>query len=299
MSDHDQQGFDAGPLPKQPEAGKDTRPHVTYVHGHHWRNRHDEADGAKLGRWRFLSTELLLFAGCFCAYSAFRLMYPDNWHTASRYYLDWEVGFINTCVLLLSSWTIVMAIRSIQLDKKWPAFIYLGITNACAVFFLIAKVFLEYIPKWNKGALPGKLFNYPNPGPADTKGVQNMTLPEPAEPVVDAGGRFMHGATDVAANVLNTVPNAPEVLAIAGGEGGKAAHEPMPHDHIFMSVYWISTSTHGIHVLVGVIFITYLMIRVAQDQYGPRRFAMVENVGLYWHVVDLIWIFLFPLLYLV
>ncbi|GAB4517335.1 MAG: hypothetical protein Tsb0013_21620 [Phycisphaerales bacterium] len=299
MSDHQSQGFDAGPLPPQ-RSGEDLRPHVTYVHGHHWRNRHDEADGAKLGMWLFLSTELLLFAGFFCAYSAFRLMYPENWHEASRYYLDWQIGFINTCVLLLSSWTIVMAIRSIQLDKKWPAFIWLGITNACAVFFLVAKIALEYIPKWDKGALPGKFFNYPNPGPADPKvNVDSVTLPEPAGPIADAGTRLMDGAVDAAAGVLNTVPNAPEMIAAAAKGDGAHAHDPMPHDHIFMSVYWISTATHGLHVLIGVLMISWLMVRVARDQYGPRRFAMVENVGLYWHVVDLIWIFLFPLLYLV
>ncbi len=294
MSDqqHNQAGFDAGPLPP---AG--TRPHETYVHGHHWRDRWEEADGAKLGMWLFVCTELLLFAGFFCAYAAFRLMYPDNWHEASRYYLDWKIGFINTGVLLFSSWTIVMAIRSLQLDKKFAAFIYLGITNACAICFLFLKITFEYIPKWQLGKLPGKYFNYPNYGPADPAVIDSTTLPEPAGPLVDAGHAITNGATDMVASAMNS--GVMDVLPIAAKAGEEAHHVPMPHDHIFMSVYWISTATHGLHVFIGVVLITWLMFRVMGEHYGPRRYTMVENVGLYWHVVDLIWIFLFPLLYLV
>jgi cytochrome c oxidase subunit III len=272
------------------------RPHETYVHGHHWRSRYDEADGAKLGMWLFLSTELLLFAGFFCAYAAFRLFYPDNWHEASRYYLDWEIGFINTCVLLLSSWTIVMAIRSAQLARKMATFWYLAATNVCAVFFLVTKLALEYWPKWEKGKLPGAYFNYPNYGPADPQKMKNMTLPEDPGPIAEGARSIMDQG---AAIVATHAPQAMEVIPAAAKGAEGAAHTPMPHDHIFLSVYWISTATHGIHVLVGVFLITWLMIRTLKDHFGPRNFMALENVGLYWHVVDLIWIFLFPLMYLV
>jgi cytochrome c oxidase subunit III len=259
-------GAGAGPLDRP------LKPHEAYVPGHHWRNATDEAEGAKLGMWLFLATEILLFAGFFCAYAAFRLFYPDNWHEASRYYLDWEIGAINTGVLLLSSFTIVMAIRAAQLDQKWACFWNLTITNACAVFFLITKVVLEYIPKIKKGALPGGNFNY-NPYKGMSEGGGQAALTHGAEiiPIADAAAKA----------------------------GEAAAHTPMPHDHIFMSVYWISTATHGFHVLVGVLLIGWLMIRTLKDHFGPNHYTTLENVGLYWHVVDVIWIFLFPLLYLV
>lgn len=221
------------------EPARKTEPHETYVHEHHWRNAEDEIEGAKLGMWLFLATEVLLFSGFFCAYFVYRMLYYDTWRQASLAYLDWQIGAVNTIVLLLSSFTIVLAIRECQLARKWRAFIYLGITNLCAIFFLVVKLGWEYLPKIQQGKMPGAHFTY------------------------------------------------------GGGPEGTT------HDHVFMSVYWVATATHGVHVLVGVVVITYAMWRVANGFYGPKNYVFVENTGLYWHIVDIIWIFLFPMLYLV
>lgn len=212
-------------------------PHEAYVPGAHWRNAKDEAEAAKLGMWLFLATEILLFAGFFCAYAAFRLFYPDNWHDASRYYLNWKIGFANTVVLLLSSFTVVLAIRGAQTNRKGMILWNLFITQLCAAFFLVVKLGWEYWPKIQKGELPGANFAYD--------------------------------------------------------------HAQGPYDHIFLSVYWISTATHGFHVLVGMLVIGWAMWMAYKDRYGPKHYTSLENVGLYWHIVDIIWIFLFPLLYLV
>ena len=158
-------------------------PHEKYVQGHHWRNMEDEAQAAKLGMWLFLATEVLMFSGFFCAYAAFRMMYEGNWIEASHHYLDWRIGGFNTLVLLLSSFTVVMAIRCAQLNKQGLLMLNLWITQACAATFLVLKLWLEYYPKIMKGELPGGNFSY------------------------------------------------------AHGEGS--------HDHIFLSVYWIATGTHG------------------------------------------------------
>ncbi len=69
--------------------------------------------------------------------------------------------------------------------------------------------------------------------------------------------------------------------------------------HIFFGIYFVMTGLHGIHVLVGMICITWLLIGAFKGQFGPSYFTPVDLVGLYWHIVDLIWIFLFPLLYLI
>jgi len=58
------------------------------------------------------------------------------------------------------------------------------------------------------------------------------------------------------------------------------------------------TGLHGFHVLAGMICITWLLIRSKRGDFGPDYFTPVDLVGLYWHIVDLIWIFLFPLIYL-
>ena len=71
------------------------------------------------------------------------------------------------------------------------------------------------------------------------------------------------------------------------------------HPHIFFAVYFCMTGLHGIHVLIGIGVLTWVYPRAAKGQFGPSYYTPVENVGLYWHLVDLIWIFLFPLLYLV
>ena len=67
----------------------------------------------------------------------------------------------------------------------------------------------------------------------------------------------------------------------------------------FFSVYFMMTGVHGLHVLIGVGVILWLYLRAKRGEFNRENFAAVENVGLYWHLVDLIWIFLFPLLYLV
>ncbi|MDX2114436.1 MAG: cytochrome c oxidase subunit 3 [Planctomycetota bacterium] len=223
-------------LPLGP-AGVELEPHERYVPGSHWRNAKDELEAAKLGMWLFLATEVLLFGGFFCAYAFFRYLYPHDWHEASRYYLSWQIGAANTAVLLLSSFTIVLAIRGAQTNRKGMILLNLAITQLCAAFFLVVKIGWEYMPKIQKGELPGGFFTYPHP----------------------------HG----------------------------------DYDHIFMSVYWISTATHGFHVFIGMIVIAWAMWKAAAGHYGPKHYTSLENVGLYWHLVDVIWIFLFPLLYLV
>ena len=77
--------------------------------------------------------------------------------------------------------------------------------------------------------------------------------------------------------------------------------EPLDRSQLqtFFSIYFMMTGLHGIHVLVGMGLIAWLYIRAAAGQFTSQYFAPVDLVGLYWHLVDLIWIFLFPLLYLI
>jgi len=68
---------------------------------------------------------------------------------------------------------------------------------------------------------------------------------------------------------------------------------------IFFSVYFAMTGLHGIHVIVGMIAIGWILTRARKGHFTSEYFTPVDFVGLYWHLVDLIWIFLFPLLYLI
>jgi cytochrome c oxidase subunit 3 len=218
-----------------PAPGPEFRPRTV---GHHFDSVEQEYQSCKLGFWLFLATEILLFGGLFAAYFYFHQMYPETFRAGGKQ-LDWKLGALNTTVLLASSWTMAMAVRSTQTSQKKKMLNYLGLTALGALIFLVIK-FFEYSSKVHHGFLPGRFFQ-------DYDGVL-------------AGVEF---------------PN------------------------LFFSLYFTMTGIHGLHVLVGLILILWMMKRGAKGWFHAGWYIPVDLVGLYWHLVDLIWIFLFPLLYLV
>ena len=99
-----------------------------------------------------------------------------------------------------------------------------------------------------------------------------------------------------------TVANLPTVDGRVTSEAaaeGAAQHRQETYDHIFFGIYFVMTGLHGLHVVIGMIAIIWVMIRAQRGDFTKRYYLPVDLVGLYWHLVDLIWIFLFPLLYLV
>jgi cytochrome c oxidase subunit 3 len=201
----------------------------------HFADSAQQADAAKLGMWLFLVTEILLFGGLFAAYAIYRAWYPEMFFNAHEY-LDITLGATNTVVLITSSVTMALAIRSIQLDKKKQCMNYLITTVVLACVFLVVKYF-EYEHKFHLGQLPGKFYTF--------EGIEGT------------------------------------------------------NPHIFFSIYFAMTGLHGIHVIGGIGFITWLITRVKRNAFSSAYYTPVEMAGLYWHLVDLIWIFLFPLLYLI
>ncbi len=99
---------------------------------------------------------------------------------------------------------------------------------------------------------------------------------------------------------------APHALSAAHGEGDgtvvqagmmeTVAHPPVG---VFFSIYFAMTGVHALHIVGGIIAISWLLWRARRGDFGPRYFGPVECVGLYWHLVDVVWIYLFPLLYLI
>jgi cytochrome c oxidase subunit 3 len=67
---------------------------------------------------------------------------------------------------------------------------------------------------------------------------------------------------------------------------------------MFFNLYFMMTGLHGIHVLVGMAVMGVIAARIRSGHVSPSRFAALEFTGLYWHLVDLVWIFLLPLFYL-
>jgi cytochrome c oxidase subunit 3 len=85
--------------------------------------------------------------------------------------------------------------------------------------------------------------------------------------------------------------------------GPPAQHEDVlsrPNNvHIFFGIYFVMTGLHAIHVIVGMGVIIWIILRTLRGDFNDQYFAPVEYTGLYWHLVDLVWIYLFPLLYLI
>lgn len=214
-------------------------------HGPKWLQHHfdlpvQQFEAAKLGMWLFLGQEILFFSGLFVAYGVIRTNYPEAFAAGSGQ-LDKIMGAINTIVLLFSSLTAALSVRSAQLGKRSEVNLYLAITIACAFIFLIVKYF-EYSVKFEHGLLPGDHWH----------------------------PHLEHG------------------------------HDPFPaHTHVFFGVYFMLTGLHGIHVAIGIGVLAWIMWRNNRGEFSSEYWTPVDLAALYWHLVDLIWIYLFPLLYLI
>ncbi|MDZ7718863.1 MAG: cytochrome c oxidase subunit 3 family protein [Balneolaceae bacterium] len=202
---------------------------------HHFIDSDQQFDSAKLGMWIFLVTEILFFGGLFCAYIVYRAWYPDLYVQASEE-LNTLWGAVNTAVLIGSSLTVAMAIRSAQLNQIKGLIYNLYITIALALVFMVIK-FFEYSHKFHLGIYPGEYYTY---------------------------------------------------------EG--IAHEKA---NIFFSIYYMMTGVHGLHVTIGIGLMIWLVVKAKKGVFHSGYYTPVEITGLYWHLVDIIWIFLFPLLYLI
>ena len=211
---------------------------------HYFVNHKQQFDAAKMGMWLFLVTEILLFSGMFVAYAVYRAWHPEVFAHASEL-LDWQLGALNTLVLLASSFTVALSIHFVQKGENQKVVVLLLLTLLCAAIFMVVKYF-EYTGKFSHGIFPG-------------------------------AGYAPHGETSGHDYADYDIPFAPQ----------------------FFSIYFIMTGIHGVHVLVGMGLFIWLIIRVIRGHFSPGWYTPVELTGLYWHLVDIIWIFLFPLLYLI
>ena len=110
---------------------------------HHFDSPEQQFDSGKLGIWIFLVTEILFFSGLSAVSTLYRNYHPEIFEVA-HHYLDKNLGCLNTIVLLFSSLTMALAVRSAQLGKNKNCETYLLITMVCATIFLGVKA-VEYL----------------------------------------------------------------------------------------------------------------------------------------------------------
>ncbi len=194
---------------------------------------HKDNVGAKMGMWLFLFTELLLFGGLFLVYAVYRFQNPLQFKLAAAE-LNTALGTLNTIILLTSSLTVALSITALQKGNKFLSLLFIGITLAFALSFMVNKYF-----EWS--------------------------------------AKIEHGLYPKSEVMLNKTSG--EIL--------------------FFGLYYVMTGLHGLHVILGIVILSFIFYYILKDKITANDTVKLENSGLYWHLVDLIWIFLFPLFYLI
>jgi cytochrome c oxidase subunit 3 len=203
---------------------------------HHFDDSAQQLEASTLGMWIFLVTELMFFGGMFASYTIYRNLYPEAFASTSHF-MNVTIGAINTAVLICSSFTMVLAVRSVQLGQKKTTITFLTLTLLLGLVFLVLKS-MEYHEKWLEHHIPGPGFQYADP-------------------------QYFHQA------------------------------------QILFYLYFAMTGMHALHMIVGAGMIITLIVMTARNRFSAEWNTPVEMIGLYWHFVDIVWIFLFPLLYLI
>jgi cytochrome c oxidase subunit 3 len=188
----------------------------------------------QLGMWIFLATEVMFFGGLIACYTVYRFLTPEVFAHASHH-LGLVLGGVNTAVLLCSSLTMALAVRSIQLGRRGATVGLLLVTCLLGLAFLGIKGY-EYHEKFAEHLIPGRSFHYDGPSPARAQ--------------------------------------------------------------MFFWLYFAMTGLHGLHVLIGVGLLFTIAVLTWRGRVNRERYMAVEVSGLYWHFVDIVWVFLYPLLYL-
>lgn len=88
-------------------------------------------------------------------------------------------------------------------------------------------------------------------------------------------------------------------MGLFPGDISGYANAVSPDLNMYIGFYYMLTGLHGLHVLIGMGLIAWILVRIIKGHYGPDHWTGVEGVGIFWHLVDLVWIYLFPILYLV
>lgn len=203
---------------------------------HQFDSRAQQCTAACLGMWVFLLTEVLFFGGLFTTYAVYRLLYGEAYAEGSAH-LYMSIGAANTAVLLLSSWSIAVAVDAASTGNRSRCKRCLILTLALGTLFLIIKG-VEYYIDAREGLVPGNGFD-------------------------------AHGSAS---------PRQVE---------------------LFFLQYFLMTGLHAVHMVAGLIAVTIALTIVSRTDQLERWANAIHGLGLYWHFVDIVWIFLFPLLYLV
>jgi len=247
---------------------------------------------AKVGIWLFLASEVMLFGALFSSYILLRVgaqeeMWPQGW-------LNVPVGTANTLVLITSSITTVMAWASLKMNQFNKFKFYHACTILLAFTFVGIKSY-EYHDKFNHYE-----FTLANGTFADGHMHENHLKQEGA---AWTGYAIIEGhvVTEEAElyNLKKHKPAAHSEIRVEGPQIKRMGNYG-PWHNTYTAIYFTLTGLHALHVIGGALVIGFLWGPGSKMwKTDPERFTnRIEISGLFWHFVDLVWIFLFPVLYL-
>ncbi|MFM2294809.1 MAG: hypothetical protein RLZZ350_1222 [Verrucomicrobiota bacterium] len=269
---------------------------------------------AKVGIWLFLASEVMLFGAFFSSYILLRVGAPEG--TWPSGLLDIPIGTLNTAVLILSSWTVIMSWASLKMKKFGHFKIFQALTVLCALTFLGVKSF-EYRAKfihyevWLNQPVTLERENH------DTHQKESLQVTRITGHI--KGDPMCLDLAKVKAKGLERIEFEAEPYhyaenKLAARHNAGAHHEEIeipvsnikrlsayvPSHSTYFAIYFTMTFLHGLHVLGGALVMAYLFFTSNKMwKTDPDRLTnRVEVSGLFWHFVDLVWIFLFPVLYL-
>ncbi len=242
---------------------------------------------AKLGLWLFLASEVMLFGGLFSAYIYLRVGAPAE--TWPKGWLSVPLGTINTVILALSAITTLLAWAALKTNQFARYKLMGALTILLAVTFLGIKSY-EYYGKFTHYIVflkDGRV--------ADGHLVENH---KDADHVV-LHGHYLASAAETLDGHKKEAALAEAELKIARADIQKLQNYG-PARNTFLAIYYAVTSLHALHIIGGVIVLGYLWGPGSKMWFtDPERFTnRVEVAGLFWHFVDLVWIFVFPVFYL-
>jgi cytochrome c oxidase subunit 3 len=283
---------------------------------HQFEDMKQQEESVSIGMWMFLVQEIMFFGGLFTVYLVFRSRFPMAFATGSNH-LNVVMGFANTLVLIVSSLTMALTVYFAQKNNRNMQVIMILLTMAFGATFLGVKYF-EYKEKWEDGLVPVAGWNRKTPHrgeevttlPIETKAAAETQHAEAEPEYVNPRGEFQwttanphegHKLVDEAlekekATGKKFLTDYERIGYLSNGAVDDVKFQEKVRS--FFWIYFAMTGLHALHMIVGLLLMTWLLIKAIQGTFNAEYYSPVEMSGLYWHFVDIVWIFLFPLLYL-
>ncbi len=278
----------------------------------------------RLGMWLFIATEVMFFTALLASYIVLR-MGAEAWPSAQTMHVDRVIGFANTLVLLASGVAVAQAVRALSADKRSASRGWLLLAVMLGTLFVGVKSY-EYREKYRHNLYPtlgdGPIFESADAAylSAVRKRVQTLQAelrdtpdaPEATDKLVWLD-RFATGALLESEEGLRD--DRPTSAALARCDG--LAQDIFPRDdsaaagyneqlpwlrlpivvpggRLWVSTYFLLTGAHLVHLFVAlVVGLWWVLIGLR-----PRTLPALDNLSLYWHLVDVVWIVLFVVIYL-